>query len=326
MRTLSLAFSKSGISTSFLFWRAASSAASVTRLASSAPEKPGVPRARTLRSTLGASGMRRACTRRISSRPFTSGRGTTTWRSKRPGRSSAGSRTSGRLVAAMRMTPSFVSNPSISTSNWFSVCSRSSWPPPRPAPRCRPTASISSMKMMHGAFFLPCTNRSRTREAPTPTNISTKSEPLMEKNGTPASPAMARASRVLPVAAELGELLGVLQKGDDLFELVLGFVDAGDVAERDLVGVLAQHLGAALAERHGLAATDLHLAHEEDPHTDQQHDREPLHEGDDVPGVAGFRLGGNLHVLAAQRADQVGVVGRVGLEPLAVVELAADVL
>jgi hypothetical protein len=36
-------------------------------------------------------------------------------------------------------------------------------------------------------------------EAPTPTNISTKSEPEMEKNGTPASPATARASSVLPV-------------------------------------------------------------------------------------------------------------------------------
>src|SRR5207245_1371147 len=55
-----------------------------------------------------------------------SGRGTTTWRSKRPGRRSAGSRTSGRLVAAMRITPSLVSNPSISTRSWFSVCSRSS--------------------------------------------------------------------------------------------------------------------------------------------------------------------------------------------------------
>ena len=42
-------------------------------------------------------------------------------------------------------------------------------------------------------------NRSRTREAPTPTNISTKSEPDREKNGTWASPATALASRVLPV-------------------------------------------------------------------------------------------------------------------------------
>ena len=55
------------------------------------------------------------------------------------------------------------------------------------------------MKMMHGLACFACSNRSRTREAPTPTNISTKSEPEIEKNGTPASPAVARASSVLPV-------------------------------------------------------------------------------------------------------------------------------
>ena len=55
------------------------------------------------------------------------------------------------------------------------------------------------MKMMQGAFFLACSNMSRTRLAPTPTNISTKSEPEIVKNGTLASPATARAIRVLPV-------------------------------------------------------------------------------------------------------------------------------
>src|SRR6266481_4092327 len=199
MRTLSLAFSKSSISTSFLFCRAAQSAASFTRFARSAPEKPGVPRAIMESSTSSDIGTLRVCTRRISSRPLTSGRATTTRRSKRPGRNSAGSSTSGRFVAAIKITPSFDSNPSISTSNAFSVCSRSSCPPPRPAPRWRPTASISSMKMMHGAFFLPCSKRSRTRLAPTPTNISTKSEPEIEKNGTFASPAIALANNVLPV-------------------------------------------------------------------------------------------------------------------------------
>src|ERR1035437_4559481 len=53
--------------------------------------------------------------------------------------------------------------------------------------------------MMQGAFFLACSNMSRTRLAPTPTNISTKSEPEMVKNGTLASPATARAISVLPV-------------------------------------------------------------------------------------------------------------------------------
>ncbi len=97
------------------------------------------------------------------------------------------------------MMPVLPSKPSISVSSWLRVCSRSSLPPPRPAPRCRPTASISSMKTMQGALFLACSNRSRTRLAPTPTNISTNSEPEIEKKGTPASPATALASRVLPV-------------------------------------------------------------------------------------------------------------------------------
>src|SRR5205814_1828665 len=45
IRTLSFEDSKSTISTNFWFRRAASSAASLTRLARSAPEKPGVARA-----------------------------------------------------------------------------------------------------------------------------------------------------------------------------------------------------------------------------------------------------------------------------------------
>ena len=60
-------------------------------------------------------------------------------------------------------------------------------------------ASISSMKMIHGAFFSASLNKSRTRDAPTPTYSSMKSEPASEKNGTCASPATAFASIVLPV-------------------------------------------------------------------------------------------------------------------------------
>jgi len=132
---LSLARSNSSIVTRRLLARAANSAASLTRFMRSAPEKPGVPRAISDGLTSSAIGTLRMCTFRICSRPRTSGSGTTTWRSKRPGRNSAGSSTSGRLVAAMTITPSLPSKPSISTSSWFSVCSRSSWPPPRPAPR-----------------------------------------------------------------------------------------------------------------------------------------------------------------------------------------------
>ena len=60
-------------------------------------------------------------------------------------------------------------------------------------------ASISSMNIMEGAFSFACLNKSRTREAPTPTNISTKSEPDKEKKGTFASPATAFANKVFPV-------------------------------------------------------------------------------------------------------------------------------
>lgn len=55
------------------------------------------------------------------------------------------------------------------------------------------------MKTIDGAFYLAFLKRSLTREAPTPTNISTKSEPEMEKKGTFDSPATALASSVLPV-------------------------------------------------------------------------------------------------------------------------------
>ncbi len=103
-------------------------------------------------------------------------------------------------MAAIITTPWLASKPSISESNWLSVCSRSSLVPITPTVvRAWPMASISSMKTITGALALACSNRSRTRAAPTPTNISTKSEPLIEKKGTPASPATARASSVLPV-------------------------------------------------------------------------------------------------------------------------------
>ena len=55
------------------------------------------------------------------------------------------------------------------------------------------------MKMMDGLWARACANRSRTRAGPTPTNISMKSEPLIDRNGTPASPAVAFASSVFPV-------------------------------------------------------------------------------------------------------------------------------
>ena len=113
------------------------------------------------------------------------------------------SKTSALLVAAITITLVLVPKPSISVSNWFNVFSLSSFDPVKLLlPRARPIASISSIKMMEGDFSLAFLKRSLTLEAPTPTNISTKSEPDKEKNGTFASPATALASRVLPVPGD----------------------------------------------------------------------------------------------------------------------------
>jgi hypothetical protein len=75
------------------------------------------------------------------------------------------------------MTFSVPVKPSISVRIWLRVCSRSSWPPTlSEPPRVRPMASSSSMKMIAGALVLAVSNRSRTREAPTPTMNSMNSE------------------------------------------------------------------------------------------------------------------------------------------------------
>ena len=138
-----------------LLRRAASSAASLTTFASSAPDEPGRAAARCARGSRSAPAESCACARAGSARgparracpPRSGGRSGPAAAAPDRGRRAGWSR-------RCRMTPSFDSKPSISTSSWLSVCSRSSCPPPRPAPRWRPTASISSMKMMHGRVRL----------------------------------------------------------------------------------------------------------------------------------------------------------------------------
>ena len=119
------------------------------------------------------------------------------------------------------------------------------------------------MKMIAGAASLACWNRSRTREAPTPTIISTNSEAahLEERDAGLAGdgareqrlagarrPAQQHAAR--DPAAEAQVLVRVLQEVDDLGQLLLGLVDARDVLERDLL-LAALHAPRARApERH----------------------------------------------------------------------------
>jgi len=197
---LSMASRKSCFSTTVLFFLAAISAASLHTLAISAPENPGVCLARKATSKFFASFIGRRCTLKMASLSLRSGSSTCICLSKRPALSNALSRISALFVAARMMTPIFVPKPSISVRSWFRVFSRSSFDPKFAfLPLARPTASISSMNTIQGAFSLACLKRSLTREAPTPTNISTKSDPDIEKNGTLASPATAFARSVLPV-------------------------------------------------------------------------------------------------------------------------------
>lgn len=128
-----------------------------------------------------------------------SGSSISTILSNLPGLVKAESNISFLFVAANTIISSVVPNPSISTSNWFKVFARSSFAPPNLSYLFRPIASISSMKIIAGVSFFTFANNSRTLNAPIPANNSTNSLPLMEKNGTLASPAQAFASIVFPV-------------------------------------------------------------------------------------------------------------------------------
>ena len=195
---------------------------------------------------------------------------------------------SGRLVAATRMTLVSVSKPSISTRIWLSVCSRSSWEPPIPAPRWRPTASISSMKMMQGEFFFAWSKRSRTRLAPTPTNISTNSEPEMLKkwdacfsgNGL-GHERLARAWRadqqnaLGDASAQADEFLRLLEELDDFRQFLFRFVVARHIVKGDGGTVAREHSCSALAEAEGLVSGPLRLSHDEDEEDGQQRQAAP---------------------------------------------------
>ena len=117
-----------------LLRRTANKAASLSKFSKSAPLNPTVLFAILESLILRANFLFLACTFSISSLPFTSGKLTVTCLSNLPGLNKAGSNTSALFVAAIIIIPSFAPKPSISVSNWFNVCSLSSWPPPRPVP------------------------------------------------------------------------------------------------------------------------------------------------------------------------------------------------
>ena len=223
-----------------------------------------------------------------------------------------------RLVAASTTTPSLAAKPSISTSSWLSVCSRSSWPPPRPAPLWRPTASISSMEHHRRGHLLGLGKEVPDAAGATPTYSSTKSEPEMERNCTPASPATALASSVLPVARRahqqhaLGDagpqvqvLLGLPEEADDLRQLLLLLVGAGHIVEGDLLVLLRAEADAGLAELHALVhAAPLGPGHHELPEQEQRGDQQPVEQDAAPPG----RLIGRVQIVVQDDAVPVLLV------------------
>ena len=50
----------------------------------------------------------------------------------------------------------------------------------------------------------------------------------------------------------------------------LGFIDAGNILEGDLLLLHGEQAGAGLAEAHGLIAAGLHLAEQEEPEAEEQ--------------------------------------------------------
>src|SRR5256886_12281563 len=75
------------------------------------------------------------------------------------------------------------------------------------------------------------------------------------------------------LAAELLELLRILQEIDDLPQLFLCFIDTGHVLKRHLVLFLGDQPCSRLPEAQRLRAAPLHLAHEEDPDADEEEHR-----------------------------------------------------
>jgi hypothetical protein len=166
---------------------------------------------------------------------------------------------------------------------------------------------------------------------PTPTIASTNSDAAIEKNGTSASPATARASSVLPVpgqtreqhtmrypTAELLVLLWMTQEVDDLHQLRLRLVDPGDVRECDAI---ARRLVSARARTAKRSESVLNVAGapQQPEQQEDEEDRRPKAEQQVLPPRrSGIQwLGVDDHGMLLEQACQgvvVGERGNLGLE------------
>ena len=203
----------------FLLLSAAIKALSLSKFSNSAPLNPIVFLAKSVILTFSFNFLFFECNFKMASRPSLSGKPTANFKSNRPARIKAGSRISSLFVAQIVKTLSALLKPSNSASSALIVWSFSLL---LDSPRPPPIASISSINTIQGAAFLAFLYNSLTRDAPTPTYFSTKSEPHIEKKGTSASPAIAFAVKVLPVPGGPYRItpLGILAPNSSYF---LGF-------------------------------------------------------------------------------------------------------
>merc|ERR1711966_420110 len=156
------------------------------------------------------------------------------------------------FVAATTMTPVLPSKPSISVNSWFNVCSLSSLPPPTPVPLDRPTASISSTKTMHGAFSFAFFNKLGTGDGKE-WNTGFTGDRFGEQSLT-GTRRTDQQNALRDLRADGGESFRFLQKLDNLHEILLGFVDTGNVIERDARVRLHLKLGFGFTKRHRVVA------------------------------------------------------------------------
>ena len=219
------------------------------------------------------------------------------------------------------------------------VCSRSSWPPPSPAPRW-PAHRVDLVdeddaggillalfeEVAHAGSAHAHEHLHEIRAAD-----AEERHVGLTRDG-PRQQGLARSRRAdeehalgYP-APEFRESLRIAQEFDDLFELSLGLLDACHVLEGHPVLPSRGHPGLALAEGEGLSSAGLHLPHEEDPDTDEEQHGKPGDE-DGLPYarlVVGLRL--DPDPVLCHELHELGIVGCKGLELPAVFVRAADIL
>ncbi|OPX60363.1 MAG: hypothetical protein A4E25_00432 [Methanobacterium sp. PtaB.Bin024] len=151
-------------------------AASLQSISRSAPTKPWVVSAISSRSTFSSRGMPLVWISSTSWRPSLSGTPISISRSNLPGRRSAVSRASGRLVAPITTTCPLVLRPSINVKSWATTRLSVS---PDTSSLLGAMASISSMNTMDGAFSSASSKNSRSRSSEPPTYLLMISGPWM---------------------------------------------------------------------------------------------------------------------------------------------------